>query len=133
MAKITIAGDAVVITSSQKLDDIKMLEKYRPNALVLYETNDSGKKEAVFKVGSTTGKGEIGRYGASFASTTHDDDKLATITMAMPAGVTDAKKAVADMVGVAILNLNKVEEQFAAAIAEVAAEKAAIEANITVA
>ena len=42
MAKITIAGDAVVITSTQKLEDIKLLEKYRPKALCLYETGENG-------------------------------------------------------------------------------------------
>ena len=35
MAKITIAGDAVVVTSALKLEDIKTIEKYRRNALVL--------------------------------------------------------------------------------------------------
>ena len=133
MAKITIAGDAIVITSSQKLEDIKLLEKYRPKALSLFETGENGKKDEVFKVGSTTGEGGITQFGASFGSTTHDDEKFATITMSLPRGVTDAKKYVADTVGVAILNLNKVEAQFAEALAEVVAEKAAVMENITVA
>lgn len=30
MAKITIAGDAAVVTSAMKLEDIKTIEKYRP-------------------------------------------------------------------------------------------------------
>lgn len=133
MAKIVIAGDAIVITSTQKLEDIKTLEKYRPNALTLYETDENGKKTEVFKVGSTTGEGAISQYGASFGSTTHDTAKLATITMSLPRGVEDAKKYVADMVGVAIINLNKVEEQFEAALAEVTAEKAAVLENISIA
>lgn len=133
MAKITIAGDAVVITSTQKLEDIKLLEKYRPKALCLYETGENGKKEEVFKVGSTTGEGAISMYGASFGSTTHDEEKLATITMTLPRGVADAKQYVADAVGVAILNLNKVEAQFAEALADVTAEKETVMENITVA
>lgn len=133
MAKIVIAGDAIVITSTQKLESIKTLEKYRPNALTLYETDENGKKMEVFKVGSTTGEGAISQYGASFGSTTHDAEKLATITMSLPRGVEDAKKYVADMVGVAIINLNKVEEQFEAALAEVTAEKAAVLENISIA
>lgn len=40
MAKITIAGDAVVITSSLKLDDIKTIAKYRPKALTLMGGDD---------------------------------------------------------------------------------------------
>ena len=133
MAKITIAGDAVVITSTQKLEDIKLLEKYRPKALCLYETGENGKKEEVFKVGSTSGEGAISMYGASFGSTTHDEEKLATITITLPRGVADAKQYVADAVGVAILNLNKVEAQFAEALADVTAEKEAVMENITVA
>ena len=35
MAKITIAGDAAVVTSAMKLEDIKTIEKYRPKELVL--------------------------------------------------------------------------------------------------
>lgn len=133
MAKIVIAGDAIVITSNQKLEDIKLLEKYRPKALCLYETGENGKKEEVFKVGSTTGEGTISQYGASFGSTTHDEDKLATITMTLPRNVTDAKQYVADAIGVAILNLNKVEAQFAAALADVVSEKAAVMENISIA
>ena len=133
MAKITIVGDAVVITSTQKLEDIKLLEKYRPKALCLYETGENGKKEEVFKVGSTDGNGAISVYGASFGSTTHDDEKLATITMSLPRDVSDAKQYVADAVGVSILNLNKVESQFAEALAEVVAEKAAVMENISIA
>lgn len=132
MAKITIAGDAVVITSAQKLEDIKLLEKYRPKALCLYETGEGGKKEEIFKIGSTTGDGGITQYGASFGSVTHDEAKLATITMTLPRNVADAKQYVADAVGVAILNLNKVETQFEAALAEVKAEKDAVMENISV-
>ena len=105
MAKITIVGDAMVITSSKKLEDIKLLEKYRPKALCLYETNEDGKKEEVFKVGSTNGEGAINKYGASFASVTHDEEMLATITMPIPQGVADAIEYAAEKVGMAVINL----------------------------
>ena len=133
MAKITIVGDAIVITSAQKLEDIKMLEQYRPKALCLYETAVGGKKEEIFKLGTTDGAGSISQYGASFGSTTHDGEKLATITMSLPRNVDDVKQYAADIVGVAILSLNKVEEQFAGALAEVASEKASVMENITIA
>ena len=42
MAKITIAGDSIVITSSKTLAAIKDLEKYRPKALRLYERDEDG-------------------------------------------------------------------------------------------
>ena len=132
MAKITIVGDAIVITSSKSLEDIKAMEKYRPKQLALYDTTD-GKKEEIFKVSSTKGEGSINKYGASFGSVTHDDAKLATITMTIPQGVEDAVKYAADKIGTAIIMLNKVEEQFEGAMAEIEAEKAAIRECITVA
>lgn len=135
MAKITIAGDAAVITSAAKLEDIKLLEKYSPDALCLFDENsETGRKEVSFRVGTTAGKGSVGTFGASFGSAAHDGTGLATITMGLPAGVTDANAAekVADALGTAILKLKKVEEQIAPAVAAVAEEKAAIMEDITV-
>ena len=128
MAKITIVGDAMVVTSTKTLENIQTLEKYRPKALRLYETNDEGKREEVFTVGTTKGNGSINQYGASFASCTHDAAKLATITLPIPAGTADAKK-----IGVAITLLTKVEAQIDGALTEVAAEKAEVLGKITVA
>ena len=51
MAKIVIAGDAVVVTSAMKLEDIKTIEKYRPKELVLKGGEDG--KEPIFGVGTT--------------------------------------------------------------------------------
>lgn len=132
MAKITIAGDSYVVTSSQTLEAIKTLEKYRPKALCLYDVDDDGNKMEVFRVASAKENGSINQYGASFGSVTHDGEKLATITASMPAGIEDAVSYVADKVGAAIIMLNKVEAQFEAALAEVAAEKAAVLENIAI-
>ena len=132
MAKITIAGDSIVITSGKTLEAIKDLEKYNPKALRLYEKDEDGNKQEVFRVASGT-SGIINGNGAVFASVTHDDQKLASITMAIPAGVEDAKAYVADKVGKAIIMLNKVEAQFDDAIKAVNEEKAEVLKNITVA
>ena len=48
MAKVVIAGDAVVITSSMKLEDLLTIAKYRPDALVLKGGEDN--KEVIFRV-----------------------------------------------------------------------------------
>lgn len=133
MAKITIVGDAMVVTSTKTLENLKTLEKYRPKALRLYETNDEGKREEIFTVGTTKGTGSINQYGASFASSTHDEAKLATITLPIPAGTADAKEYAAEKIGVAITLLNKVEAQIDGALADVAADKAKVLENITVA
>lgn len=133
MAKITITGDALVITSSAKMETLKKLAKYAPKALSLFEKDEeSGKKQEVFKVaiGAT---GSVSVYGVTFSGTTHDDDKLATVTVMIPNGIEDAKEYAAEHYGNAIISLNKVEKQFAAALAEVDANKAAIMENIIVA
>ena len=129
-AAIKIVGGVAVIESALKLEDIKKLKKYRPNALSLFE--GSGKdKEEVFQIGAGRGYGSISTYGASFGSHTTTDGK-ATITIEIPEGTEDPKAYIADKVGVAILNLNKVEAQFEAANADIDQEIAAINANITV-
>ena len=131
MAKIVIAGQAVVITSALKLADLRKVAKYRPEALTL-EGGEDG-KEPIFRIGATNGSGKINTYGAEFADETHDDEKLATITMIIDGFAGDVRESVAEAIGTSILNLNKIEETIPAVIAEIDAEKAAILNNITVA
>lgn len=134
MAKIVIAGDAVVVTSSIKLEDYRKVEKYRPEALTLMGGEDG--KEPIFRVATTNAVSgaSLGKYGAEFASATRDDDKLATITMFYGGiGGANIKEKIADELGVAILNLNKLEETIPDVIAEIDAQKAAIMENITIA
>lgn len=108
MAKITIAGDAVVVTSAMKLEDIKKIKKYRPDALVLKGGEDG--KEPIFKLGVCTGAGSLCKYGAEFGSETHDDEKKAVMTLICDCREGDIKEAVADTIGAYVLNLNKLEE-----------------------
>lgn len=133
MAKIKVVGDVMVIESTQTLDDIKTLEKYNPKALCLYEPDDDGKRQVVFRVASTCGKGSVNQYGAAFGSSSHDERGVATITMSLPDYVEDAREYVAEAVGLAIVKLNKVEEQFGEALAVVAADKEAVLENIELA
>lgn len=130
--KIIIAGDSLVITSTMKLDDIKLLEKFAPKALCVYEADEDGKKQEVFRVATTSGKGSINKYGASFASCTRDEDKLATITMAIPAGVADVKEYAEDMIGAAVAHLATVEAQAKDAIETVNAQRKALRDSIEV-
>jgi hypothetical protein len=132
MAKIVIAGDAVVVTSSLKLEEIRTVEKYRPNELVLKGGEDG--KEPIFAIGVTDGCGNINEVGASFGRETHDEEKLASITMCTGAGITgDIKEWVAERIGGAIIKLNKLEEKLPAVLEEIEAEKAEVMSNITVA
>lgn len=129
-AKIKIAGRACVVESTVGLDKIELLQKYRPNALSLFEGEGANKQE-VFKVGAGKGTGSISTFGASFGVGETAGHKAA-ITMMIPEGVTDPKKWAEETIGVSILKLNQVEEQFTGALEEVAAEQASVRENIEV-
>lgn len=132
MAKIVIAGEAVVITSSLKLEDIKAIEKYRPNDLVLKGGEDG--KEPIFRLGATTGAGGINSVGASFGREASDGSGLACITMVKTGVPTDnIKEWVADSLGSAITNLNALEEKLPEVLTAINTQKATVMANITVA
>lgn len=134
MAKITIAGDAVVVTSSMKLEDLKTIAKYRPKALNLRGGEDG--KELIYSiaVGRNGDDGEINKNGAVFTSATHDNQKLATITMYVGDVAEDnIKEVVADQIGAAIINLTKLEATLPDVISEIAAEKNAVLESISVA
>lgn len=131
MAKIIVAGEAVVITSSMKLTDLETIKKYNPKALVLMGGEDG--KEPVFCIGVNRGKtGSINQFSVDFGAETRDDKKLATMTL-MTSGVTgDVKEFVADKYGDALMLLNKLEATLPAALEAIAADKKAILENITV-
>lgn len=131
MAKIIVAGEAVVITSSMKLADLETIKKYNPKALVLMGGEDG--KEPVFCIGVNRGKiGSINQFSVDFGAETRDDKKLATMTL-MTSGVTgDVKEFVADEYGAALMLLNKLEATLPAALEAIAADKKAILENITV-
>lgn len=128
MAKIIIAGDAVVVESAFTLEEIKTLEKYRPNALVLFEAD--GKTER-FKV-NTNSVGSISQYGVSFNSSSKNEGHKAIVTLGLSPSVEDVTAYVENVIGVSILYLNEVERQFADALAEVSEEKARIRDSITI-
>ena len=125
MSKILIAGNALVIEAGYTLEQLKTVEKYQPKALCLYD--EDGKM--TFKV-ATGEAGSISTFGATFASASKTNSKKAVITMTIPDYVEDAYAFAEDEVGLAIVNLNKVEAGLAAALAKVETDKAAVRANI---
>ena len=131
MAKITIVGNAVVITSTLKLEEIYRVKKYRPDALTLKGGEDG--KEPIFCIGVGS-VGKINQYGAEFDGETHDERKLATITLLLDGfGETeDLKEFIADGIGAWVATLGKLEAQIPAVLEEIDAERAEIMANITV-
>ena len=131
MAKVTIAGKAIVMTSALKLEELETVKKYQPKALVLLGGEDG--KEPIFAVGVVRGSaGKIGNVGVEFGEETQTE-KLATMTLMAPADVKDMKEYVADKYGAALMNLAKLETNLPAVIGAIAAEKQSIMDNISVA
>ena len=132
MAKITIAGNAVVVTSSLKQEELANVKKYRPKALILMGGENN--KEEIFTIDvGNGGCGDITVYGAYFCNATLDEDKKACITMCMEGVTGNIKEFVADKLGSAIIHLNKLEQALPGVLAEITAEKATVMENITVA
>lgn len=130
-ASIAVVGESVVITSSITLEEYKTVAKYRPKALQLKGGEDG--KEIVFAIGVTSNpRGSINNVGAEFGSEAHDGTGRATITFDLPRADGNVKEVVAEYIGSAILNLNKIEAQIPAVIEEVDTERANVLANINV-
>ena len=127
-AKISVKAGVAFVESAMKLSDVKKLAKYAPKPLSLM--SDDGKNE-VFKVGITSGSGNVNTYGVSFGTGVTKDGN-AVVTMMIPEGVDNQKAWVMDKVGSAILSLGKVEKQAAKSLESVAADLTAIESTITV-
>lgn len=103
--KVTIAGNAFVLTSSIKLATIKKLEKYNEDALVVCTRKDDELIE-VFKVMSGK-RGTICNAGIVFA--TANKDGYATVTSAIPEEVKDKKQWVKENYANAIFMLKGLE------------------------
>lgn len=131
MANIRIMGDSAVITSSKTFDDICTLCECNPKALRLFEDNEDGKKEEVFRVDVGI-KGSMNQHGAVFAGESRDGQGNATITVCIPSDVGDVKEWAYDRFGVGMMRLNEVEKKIDAAIEKVKADKAAVMESIQV-
>lgn len=129
MAKIKVAGKAVVIESEVLLKDWNALKKYAPKYLDLLDEN----KEVVFSVRvGKSGNGSVASFGIQFAPEAPNGFASVTLTPDIPEGV-EVEDFVADEYGQALMLLNKVEDAVPAAIEEIDAAKAKILEAITVA
>lgn len=124
MSKATVVGDALVITSELTLEDIKTAEKYGPDKLVLKGGEDG--KEELFAICSCDGAGDINDYGAAFGRIARDGTGAACITMMLGKVGPDVQQYVADLVGPALIKLNKLEAQIVEAMPEIEAYKNAM-------
>lgn len=131
MAKIKVVGTAVVIETTMKLEEIKKVLKYKPEALKVF--NEDDEIDFMVKVADEGSAGSLNNYVAAFANTTTNVDGKAQITLAMNVwGDSDLKELIADEFGIALVKLGEVEKTFAAVVAQVTAEREAILENITI-
>lgn len=109
MAQINVNGSAAVITSTLKLDDVLLIQKYRPDVLTLRGGEDG--KEPLFKIGvATSGTGSINKFGVAFDSATHNTDGKATVTMVLPDDINgNVREYIADTIGAPKAMLDKLE------------------------
>lgn len=129
-AKATVTGNALVVTSSAKLEDVKLIAKYRPKTLLMYE-GEGDKKTCVFRMCvGTDGNGSISNSGVSLSTRTTAEG-MATVTVELDADEAVSIEAIEDMVGPALLKMEKMEATFAAAIEEIKAEQKTVREHIT--
>lgn len=129
MAKIKTLGASVVVVSSVKLEDLKKLKKYDPEALILHGGEDG--KDELFRIGLTNGKGSLGEYGAEFSPAVQDG--YATITIDRDDLTKElTADAVCDQYGVALAMLIELEAQIPEALAKAEARRAAVMENIDI-
>lgn len=130
--KTTITGTACVITSALKLEDLKLLAKYNPSALTLYEKDEDGNKEPFFSVFVKPGcPGSINENGAVFGKASPEGFAQITMIVDAPADA-DLKEVVAEKCGKGLLKMAKFEEAIPAAVEALKAEKASILDSIEV-
>ena len=127
MAKILIAGDAAVVKSNIKYSELKTLEKYNPDALILYEGEE---KEPVFRIAAGGDAGYINDFGIVFPD--GEGDKPLTLTVVVAEHENDVKEFVADKLGIALDKLTKLEQTIPAAVNAAAAARASVLASIEV-
>ena len=132
MAKIKIVGDAVVVTSSHKKEDLLTIAKYRPEALTLMG-GEEGKTPIFCIIAKESGKPSFDAHGAVFTGETRDESKLATLTLTADDIKGDVKDWAADKYGTAIERLTALEATFPRVLEEIAAAKAKVIESITIA
>ena len=107
MAKVKVIGNAMVVTSALKMEELKKLEKFSPASLILKDEKD----EPIFKI-SAGNNGKLNGVSAVFNGVSHDGQGYATLTMGVNVGQNeDVKEVVTEVFATALMRLNKLEAQ----------------------
>lgn len=129
MAKLKVIGDAAVVTSALKLEQIKKMQKYDRDALKLIEKkNDEETTKYVITIGTSAFSGN----SAVFASA--NSEGFATATIAIPAGMSanEKKEYVKDTFGNSLRLLNTLEANIVKAEENFDKEYAKLDASIEI-
>lgn len=122
-------GEAAIFKSSFTLEEIKIIRKYRPSALIL---RDEETKEELFRIDiAPSGAGSIGKYGVSF-SPNPDPDGRACVTVTLPENHGDVKDYLMETYGEAILRMQKLEIQKFYVLSDAENDRNAVENCISV-
>lgn len=111
MAKIKAVDQAVVITSTLTNEEVAKATQYFPEALVLKEKNEDGKMKPIFAI-------DLGfepvatKHGIVFVK--GEKTEKASVTLQIPK-LSKSKRVefVKDNYGTCLMNLNKLEAQYA--------------------
>ena len=131
--KTSILGSACVITSDIKLSDLKLVKKYKPEALTVWEKDEDGIKTPVFTAYVEEGEeGAINDCGVVFGKANPDGFAQITMLVKAPADK-DVKEFVADSIGSGLMKLKAFEEYIPGVVEALNAEHEAILGSIEVA
>lgn len=128
--KIVISQNVMSVVSEYSLADLERVEKFRPEALKLYTDDKHTDLDFVIKTGF---EGSVGKLGLVFADEAVGTHK-AVISETVPQGFEtsdDIKEYVREEVGLSVVKGTAVEAQITAAMDEISADEAAIDACIT--
>ena len=127
--KVTITGDAFALTSSIKVEDIKMLKKQSPDSLKIKDDENND----IFGIDYVEGCPSITKFGITFGGVSRDGKGFATLTGTIPSGTANAKDYVADTLGSAASMLKDIETVLPDIIKEINDNRTAFINGITVA
>ena len=131
--KATVKFNSLFVASKFNVETLKKVTKFRPDALVLYK--GEGKDKTPVCAMMVDSKDDISKNGVVFANDSVTGEKVAVLSRPVPADLktSEAIKAwVRDYLGLTIVNCEKIEAQIDAAMTEIAADEAAMNAAINI-
>lgn len=123
--------NALFIASKYNVATIEKVQKYYPDALVLYK-GEGEEREPVcaIAVGDMASANE---YGIVFANDSISEPRVAMMSVEVPATLEsqdDIRAWYREKLGMTIVNCNKIEEQIATALTEINADENAMNSFI---